>query len=89
MNVESMVEDEGGRMKVEYAIDLYKKEIFKVDLGFSNPFGKVTTLSYNPRMQSLTSWDGGKQLLYPIKYGTRSISGSSVNQFRDLVAFED
>ena len=61
-------------MKVEYAIDLYRNEIFKVDVKFANPFGKVTMLNYNPRLQSLTSWDGGKQLSYPIKYGVRETS---------------
>ncbi len=39
-----------------------------IDLPFSNPFSQTTMMTYNPRQQSLVTWDAGNQLTYPVKY---------------------
>ena len=54
--------------KIRFALDLYKNIMLEVDLPFTNPFEFTTTLGYNPRLKSLTTWDGGNQLTYPVKY---------------------
>ena len=54
--------------KIRFALDLYKNKLLDVELPFSNPFRFTTTLGYNPRLKSLTTWDNGNQLTYPVKY---------------------
>merc|ERR1719219_3395919 len=55
--------------RIRFALDLYKNNLIKdLELPFSNPFKKTTSLGYNPRINSLTTWDSGNQLTYPVKY---------------------
>ncbi|XP_047741615.1 uncharacterized protein LOC108681963 [Hyalella azteca] len=54
--------------KIRFALDLYTHQALDVDLLFSNPFRKTTTLGYNPLAKELYSWDSGNQLNYPVVY---------------------
>jgi len=54
--------------KIRLALDLYRRQLLKVDLPFSNPFRHTSMVSYNPRTKELFTWDNGNQLIYPVKY---------------------
>ncbi|CAG7821657.1 unnamed protein product [Allacma fusca] len=54
--------------KIRLALDLYRRQLHKVDLPFANPFRDTSFVSYNPRTRELFTWDKGNQLIYPIKY---------------------
>nr|XP_040569630.1 LOW QUALITY PROTEIN: uncharacterized protein LOC121119077 [Lepeophtheirus salmonis] len=54
--------------RIRFALDLYKNKLLDIELPFTNPFSFTTMLGYNPELQSLTTWDSGNQLTYPIKY---------------------
>ncbi|KAF2364242.1 Collagen triple helix repeat [Trinorchestia longiramus] len=54
--------------KIRFALDLYMNKVLDVDLKFTNPFRKTTSLGYNPRAKEIYSWDSGNQLNYPIVY---------------------
>merc|ERR1719219_362260 len=54
--------------RIRFALDLYKNKLQDVELPFTNPFKYTTSLGYNPRLNSLTTWDSGNQLTYPVKY---------------------
>uniref|UniRef100_A0A6A7FZ98 Colmedin n=1 Tax=Hirondellea gigas TaxID=1518452 RepID=A0A6A7FZ98_9CRUS len=54
--------------KIRFALDLYTTQVLDVDLHFTNPFRKTTTLSYNHKEKEIYSWDSGNQLNYPVVY---------------------
>ncbi|XP_017488626.1 PREDICTED: myocilin-like, partial [Rhagoletis zephyria] len=60
---------------IRYVIDLYNGKLLNVDLPFSNPFRKTTTVGYNPLTVELYSWDKGNALTYPIRYREPTITG--------------
>ncbi|XP_053964726.1 uncharacterized protein LOC128867494 [Anastrepha ludens] len=60
---------------IRYVVDLYNGKLLNVDLPFSNPFRKTTTVGYNPLTVELYSWDKGNALTYPIRYREASIIG--------------
>jgi len=53
--------------KIRFALDLYKNKLLDVELPFTNPFRKTTSVGYNARTKELYTWDKGNQLTYPIK----------------------
>ncbi|XP_011196269.1 uncharacterized protein LOC105221198 [Zeugodacus cucurbitae] len=59
---------------IRYVIDLYNGKLLNVDLPFSNPFRKTTTVGYNPLTVELYSWDKGNALTYPIRYREPSLN---------------
>ncbi|XP_014088353.2 uncharacterized protein [Bactrocera oleae] len=58
---------------IRYVVDLYNGKLLNVDLPFSNPFRKTTTVGYNPLTVELYSWDKGNALTYPIRYREPSL----------------
>lgn len=58
---------------LRFGLDLYKNKLLDIELPFTNPFSLTTMLTYNARLQSLMTWDGGNQLTYPIKYHAMGI----------------
>uniref|UniRef100_A0A1A9X4X1 Olfactomedin-like domain-containing protein n=1 Tax=Glossina brevipalpis TaxID=37001 RepID=A0A1A9X4X1_9MUSC len=59
--------------QIRYAVDLYNGKLLNIDLPFTNPFRKTTTVGYNPYTVELYSWDKGNALTYPIRYHEQSI----------------
>jgi len=53
--------------KIRFALDLYKNKLLDVELPFTNPFRRTTSVGYNSRTKELYTWDKGNQLTYPIK----------------------
>ncbi|XP_067631434.1 uncharacterized protein [Eurosta solidaginis] len=60
---------------IRYVVDLYNGKLLNVDLPFSNPFRKTTTVGYNPLTIELYSWDKGNALTYPIRYREPTLDG--------------
>ncbi|KAL5289280.1 OLFML2B family protein [Megaselia abdita] len=58
--------------QIRVAVDLYNPKIINVNLPFSNPFRKTTTVGYNPHLVELYSFDRGNQLTYPIRYNQQN-----------------
>ncbi|KFB48539.1 AGAP005849-PA-like protein [Anopheles sinensis] len=54
--------------KIRLALDLYHSKLLDVNLVFTNPFRKTTTVGYNYKSKELYTWDKGNQLTYPIRY---------------------
>ncbi|XP_066591232.1 uncharacterized protein [Prorops nasuta] len=55
-------------MKIRFALDLYRNITLDVNLSFSNPYLKTTTVKYNHRTKELYTWGKGNQLALPVKY---------------------
>lgn len=54
--------------KIRFALDLYTNNLIEVDLPFSNPFNRTTTIGYNHKHSELYTWNMGNQLTYPVRY---------------------
>ncbi|KAJ6637052.1 Olfactomedin-like protein 2B [Pseudolycoriella hygida] len=64
--------------QIRLALDLYENKVLHVNnLNFTNPFNYTTTVGYNYRDQELYTWDGGMQLIYPIRCNDIGYSNSS------------
>ncbi|KAI8118099.1 Olfactomedin-like protein 2A [Lucilia cuprina] len=61
--------------QIRYAVDLYQGKLLNVNLPFTNPFSKTTTVGYNPYTVELYSWDRGNSLTYPIRYNEQNLGG--------------
>ncbi|XP_055839333.1 uncharacterized protein LOC129907245 [Episyrphus balteatus] len=65
--------------QIHVAVDLYNGKLIKVDLPFSNPFRRTTTVGYNRHLGELYSWDKGNQLTYPIRYNEQTVEPDDIN----------
>uniref|UniRef100_A0A1B0CMG6 Uncharacterized protein n=1 Tax=Lutzomyia longipalpis TaxID=7200 RepID=A0A1B0CMG6_LUTLO len=72
--------------KIRLALDLYHGKLLDVNLAFTNPFRKTTTVGYNHRSKELYTWDKGNQLTYPIRYHEIGYNASSAEKTDDLSA---
>uniref|UniRef100_A0A1B0DMQ1 Uncharacterized protein n=3 Tax=Phlebotomus papatasi TaxID=29031 RepID=A0A1B0DMQ1_PHLPP len=72
--------------KIRLALDLYHGKLLDVNLAFTNPFRKTTTVGYNHRSKELYTWDKGNQLTYPIRYHEIGYNASSAEKADDLSA---
>ena len=50
--------------QIDFAYDLYTKELLPMSLRFNNPFQLNNMVSYNPLEKKIYSWDKGNQLSY-------------------------
>ncbi|XP_077274980.1 uncharacterized protein LOC143904292 isoform X2 [Temnothorax americanus] len=55
-------------MEIRYALDLYKNTTLDVNLSFTNPYHKTTSVSYNHKTKELYTWNKGNRLAYPLKW---------------------
>lgn len=69
--------------KIRLALDLYQMKLLDVNLSFTNPFRKTTTVGYNHRSKELYTWDKGNQLTYPIRYHEIGYNSSSAEKNDD------
>ncbi|XP_059613225.1 uncharacterized protein LOC132259559 [Phlebotomus argentipes] len=72
--------------KIRLALDLYHGKLLDVNLAFTNPFRKTTTVGYNHRSRELYTWDKGNQLTYPIRYHEIGYNATSAEKADDLSA---
>ncbi|KAJ6644219.1 Myocilin, partial [Pseudolycoriella hygida] len=71
--------------KIRLALDLYRNQLLDdVNLSFTNPFKRTTTVGYNYRSKELYTWDKGNQLTYPTRYHEVGNNASSSDKTDDL-----
>jgi len=51
---------------IDYAFDLYTKQLFDVNLGFNNPYRMNTMITFNHAERQIYSWDYRHLLTYPL-----------------------
>lgn len=72
--------------KIRFALDLYHGKLLDVNLSFTNPFRKTTTVGYNHRSKEVYTWDKGNQLTYPIRYHEIGYNVSSAEKTDDMLS---
>jgi len=51
---------------IDYAFDLYTKQLLDVNLGFNNPYQMNTMITFNHAERQIYSWDYRHLLTYPL-----------------------